>query len=349
MTRRRAPRRATINEVARLAGVSIKTVSRVANGEPRVRPEVRQRVSAVIEQLGYRPMQSARTLPARRSGLLALVYDNPSASYVVRIQNAARRCCDEQGVRLLLHPCDHLDPHLPAALVRLAGDLRLEGIVLVPPVSLNDAVVEALVAAGVPVSLLAPARPHAGTCAVLLDDARAAHILTSHVLSLGHRRIGFVRGHPDHEASRARLAGFMQAVQEAGIGAAGASVVDGDFSFASGRSAGACLLDQRIRPTAVIASNDDMAAGVLAAAHDRGLAIPTALAVCGFDDTPLASMLYPPLTTMHQPIVELATVGTRLLIERIRGGRPGPPLALRHALVVRASTVPAARARAESP
>jgi LacI family transcriptional regulator len=347
MTGRSAPRRTTIVQVARLAGVSNKTVSRVTNGELHVRPEVRQRVAAAIETLGYRPMQSARSLSARRSGLLALVYDNPSPSYLVRVQGAARQCCDELGMRLLFHPCDHRDLHLAVALVRLATDLRLEGMVLVPPVSLDKGVVDALAAAHIPVSLLAPARSHRGTCAVMLDDEHASKTLAEHVLSLGHLRIGFVRGHPDHEASRARLAGFRRALREAGTAGDQCVVVEGDFSFTSGRSAGAALLDRPIRPTAIIASNDDMAAGVMAAAHDRGIALPAELAVCGFDDTPLASMLWPTLTTMRQPIGELAYSGTRMLIERIRGGNETAALNLRHELVVRGSTV--APAETEKP
>lgn len=334
------PRRATIVQVARLAGVSIKTVSRVTNGEQHVSAEVRQRVAAAITALGYQPMLSARSLSARRSGLVGLVYDNPSPSYLVRVQSAARRACDEQGLRLLFHPCDHRDAHLPAALVRLAADLRLEGMVLVPPVSLDHAVVEALAAADVATCLLAPARVPRGGCAVLLDDERAARTLVAHVLGLGHRRIGFVCGHPGHESSRARLAGFRDALRAARIAADASLVVAGDFSFESGRSAGAALLDRRLRPTAIIASNDDMAAGVMAAAHDRGVAIPAALSVCGFDDTPLASMLWPALTTMHQPIDELGYTGTRTLIERMRGARAAPPLTLHQELVVRASTAP---------
>jgi LacI family transcriptional regulator len=346
MAGRRAPRRATIDQVAQLADVSIKTVSRVTNNEPNVRPEVRQRVTEAIGKLGYQPMQSARHLAARRSRMLALVYDNPSPSYLMRVQVAARQCCQDYGFRLLFHPCDQRDPRLATELVRLAAGLRLEGLVLTPPVSLNDAVVRALAAAQVPVSLLAPARAVRGSCAILLDDQHAAQVLGAHVIGLGHRRIGFVRGHPDHEASRARLAGFRRAMAEAGLAVEEPLVVDGDFSFESGRSAGAGLLDRQQRPTAVIASNDDMAAGVIAAAHERGIAVPGDLSVCGFDDTPLAGMLWPPLTTMHQPISELAHAGTRMLLERIRSGRaPAPPDALRCELVVRASTAPPRRER----
>lgn len=342
MPARRTPRRATIVEVARRAGVSIKTVSRVANNEPNVRPELRQRVAHAIAELGYRPMQAARGLAARRSRLLALVYDNPSAAYLVRVQQAASQCAQEHGMRLLYHPCDHRDPQLAAALVLLASQLRLEGIILVPPVSLDSTLVAALAAAHVPFALLAPARPPAGACAVLLDDEHAAGQLTRHLLELGHRRIGFVRGHADHEASRARLAGFRQAMRRAGTGADAALLADGDFTFDAGRRAGAHLLDRRVRPSAIIACNDDMAAGVVAAAHDRNVVLPVQLSVCGFDDTPVASMLWPALTTMHQPISELARIGTQLLLQRIAGGpAPREPARLNYTLVLRASTAPA--------
>jgi LacI family transcriptional regulator len=174
---------------------------------------------------------------------------------------------------------------------------------------------------------------------VLLDDEHAARELTRHLLALGHRRIGFVRGHDDHEASRARLAGYRGALRRAGIAPDAALVAEGDFTFDAGRRAASHLLDRRVRPSAIIACNDDMAAGVMAAAHDRQVAIPAQLSVCGFDDTPLAAMLWPPLTTMHQPISELARTGTQLLLERIAGrGVPPGPHRLHYQLVVRAST-----------
>jgi LacI family transcriptional regulator len=346
MTSRKAPRRATIIQVAELAGVSIKTVSRVTNDEPNVRPEVRERVKAAIQKLGYHPMQSARGLAARRSRLLGLVYDNPSPSYLIRVQHAARQCCEEYGMRLLLHPCDHTSPTLAEELLRLCSHLRLEGLVLVPPVSHDCKVIEALVAARVEVALLAPAKAPRGSCAVQIDDEHAAEVLTGHLIGLGHRHIGFVRGHPDHEATHARLAGHRRAMRRAGLPVPDTLVVDGDFSFESGRKAGAALLDRHARLTAIVASNDDMAAGVLAAAHDRGVAVPAQLAVCGFDDTPLASMTWPPLTTMHEPITELACAATRMLIRRVRGERAAPAAPdLQCQLIVRESTAGAVRAQ----
>jgi LacI family transcriptional regulator len=346
MTNRKAPRRATIIQVAELAGVSIKTVSRVSNNEPNVRGPVRQRVLDAIQTLGYHPMQSARGLAARHSRLLGLVYDNPSPSYLIRVQHAARQCCEEYGMRLLLHPCDHTSPTLAEELVRLSSHLRLEGLVLVPPVSHDNAVIEALVAARVEIALLAPARAPRGICAVQIDDEHAAEVLTGHLVELGHRHIGFVRGHPDHEATRARLAGHRRAMRRAGLPLPDTLVVDGDFSFESGRRAGALLLDRHARLTAIVASNDDMAAGVIAAAHDRSLAVPAALAVCGFDDTPLASMTWPPLTTMHEPIIELAEAATRMLIRRIRGERAAPVAPDLHCrLIVRESSAAASPAQ----
>ncbi|MEJ0099960.1 MAG: LacI family DNA-binding transcriptional regulator [Pseudomonadota bacterium] len=342
MPRKQAPSRATIVDVAKLAGVSIKTVSRVTNSEPNVRPEVKQRVLDAIAVLGYRPMQSARGLAARRTQLMALVYDIPNASYLIRIQNGARQCCQERGMQLLFHPCDHRNPQLATELVKLASHLRLEGLVLAPPISLDDAVVTALEKAHIPVSLLAPVRADRGTCAVRIDDEHGAKLLVEHIIGLGHRQIGFVRGHPDYESSRARLAAFRRAMKKAGLEISEGTVVDGDFSFESGRRAGALLLDRKIRPTAIIASYDDMAAGVIAAAHDRGIAVPRALAVGSFGDTPLASMMWPPLTSVRQPLNELAYAGARLLISHIHGERKvPPPTDLEFRLVVRESTVAA--------
>ncbi|MEJ0099588.1 MAG: LacI family DNA-binding transcriptional regulator [Pseudomonadota bacterium] len=342
MSGKQAPRRATIVDVAKLAGLSIKTVSRVTNNEPNVRPAMRQRVLDAIAVLGYRPMQSARGLAARRSQLMALVYDIPNGNYLIRIQNGARQCCKEHGMQLLLHPCDHRSPLLAAELVKLASHLRLEGLVLAPPISLDDAVIAALENAHIPVALLAAVRTDRGTCAVRMDDEHGAKLLVEHIIGLGHRHIGFVRGHPDYESSRARLTAFRRAMKRAGLEVPEGSVIDGDFSFESGQRAAAALLDRDTPPTAIIACYDNTAAGVIAVAHDRGMAVPDELAVGAFGDTPLASMTWPPLTSVRQPLDDMAYAGTRLLIAHVRGERRvHPPSSLEFRLVVRESTVAA--------
>lgn len=335
----RKPSRATIVQVAKRAGVSIKTVSRVTNGEPNVRAALRARVEDAIRHLDYHPSLAARSLAGRRSFLLALAYDNPSPSYLLNLQFGARAVCQARGYRLLFHPCESRSLRLADELLGLADDPGVEGVILSPPLSAHGALIERLAGGQLPVALIAPPVPTAD--AVVIDDEAAGFAATAHLLDLGHRRIGFITGHPEHAAAPQRQRGYERALRSAGIPVQPQFIARGEFSFESGRAAARHLLARRRgRPTAILASNDDMAAGVIAEAHDRGLALPASLSVMGFDDAPLAAMLWPPLTTMAQPITELAALAARRLLDRLQGVRAPaaaePPLAFR--LVRRAST-----------
>jgi LacI family transcriptional regulator len=336
----RKPARATIMQVARRAGVSIKTVSRVSNGEPNVRPELRARVMESIQALGYHPSLAARSLAGRRSFLLALVYDNPSPSYLLNVQAGALAACHERGYHLLFHPCEARGPQFAAELLALREDPGVDGLVLSPPLSGDRDLLRALRAAQVPHALIAP--PERQACAVVLDDEAAAVTLTAHLLELGHRRIAFISGHPQHAASVQRQRGYERALRQARLEVDRRLVQPGDFTFDSGRRAARALLARRRgRPTAIVASNDDMAAGVIAEAHAAGFELPRELSVAGFDDAPLAAVLWPPLTTMHQPIAAMSAQATRQLLDVLCGTPPAvaaPPLAF--SFVRRASTCP---------
>jgi LacI family transcriptional regulator len=335
----RKPPRATIVQVAKRAGVSIKTVSRVSNGEPNVRPVLKARVEEAIRALGYHPSLAARSLAGRRSFLLALVYDNPSPSYLLNLQSGARAECHARGYRLLFHPCDAASPGLAEELLGLRDDPGVEGLILSPPLSGQAPLVDRLSASQLPFALIAPP---AGTAeAVMVDDEAAAVAATEHLLGLGHRRIGFVTGHPDHAASPQRQRGYERALVAAGIELDPQLIETGEFSFDSGRRAASRLLSRRRgRPTAILASNDHMAAGVIAEAHAGGLVLPRDLSVVGFDDAPFSAMLWPPLTTLHQPIPELAALAARRLLDRLQGVAPSTPVPLTFHLVQRKSTCP---------
>jgi LacI family transcriptional regulator, galactose operon repressor len=332
--------RATIIQVAKRAGVSTKTVSRVTNGEPSVRPDLRARVEEAVRHLDYHPSLAARSLAGRRSFLLAMAYDNPSPSYLLNLQAGARAESHFRGYRLLFHPCKTDVPNLAEELIGLADDPGIEGLVLSPPLSTRRALIERLRAAQLPLALIAP--PFEGGDAVTIDDEAAGFAATVHLLELGHRRIGFICGHPDHAASPQRRRGYERALGDAGLAPDPRLIEPGEFSFESGRSAARTLLARgRERPTAILASNDDMAAGVIAEAHELGLTLPQELSVMGFDDAPLAQMLWPPLTTMSQPIAELARLAVRRLLDRLQGAQSSEaatPLAFH--LVRRSSTCP---------
>ncbi|MBC2651226.1 LacI family DNA-binding transcriptional regulator [Novosphingobium flavum] len=328
--------RANIRDVAARAGVAVKTVSRVLNGHPYVSADTKARVEAAMASLEFRPSVAARILSGAKSNQIALIYDNHSPYYMFQIQTGCWDLCREKGVRLLAQPVDVADPLVGEQVRELVSESHVDGIVLSSPVTDCEAVLKALDAMDIPFVRISPGTNHALTSSVFMDDAQAADDMTSHLINLGHRRIGFIKGHPNHMASDDRLFGYRRALDRAGIAFEPALVCDGEFDFDSGVRAGRMLLDLAAPPTAIFAANDDMAAGVLAVAHDRGIAVPARLSVAGFDDTTLARTVWPPLTTIHQPMAELARTATAILIE----GGEICHRRLPHTLVERGSVAP---------
>jgi LacI family transcriptional regulator len=334
----------TINEVAERAGVSIKTVSRVLNREPNVREETRERVLMAVEALDYRPSQSARSLAGSRSFLLGLFFDNPSPAYVADVQRGAVSTCRGSGYHLVIEPVDSADPDLVRTVRRAAGALRLDGVLLTPPVVDNPLVLDALDQAGTPYVRIAPHREFERAPWVGMDDARAAYEMTVHLLDLGHVDVAFITGPAEHGAAHRRYDGFLAAMRDRGLAVRPDRVRQGAFSFRSGVDCAEALLGTADRPTAIFAANDDMALGVLAAAGRMGVCVPAELSVAGFDDTPSASAVWPPLTTVRQPIFEMAAAAAGMILSgpdhgRDQAGRPTHRL-LDFRLMSRASTAP---------
>ena len=334
--------RVTIKDVSKLAGVSIKTVSRVLNKEKYVREATRAKVNAAMAALKFSPSLAARSLAGRRSFQIALIYDNHSPFYIHQIQDGIWAQCREQGVRMLAQPADVASPTLAAEVGGLIDETHVDGIILSSPVTDAPEVLAELEARGIPFVRISPGTNHAMTSSVFMDDVQAADDMTTHLINLGHRRIGFVIGHPNHMASDQRLFGYRRALDRAGIGFEPSLVQPGLFDFASGAAAAELLLNLADPPTAIFASNDDMAAGVLAVAHRRDIAVPDALSVAGFDDTELASAVWPPLTTIRQPTRDLAYSAAGLLFSEEVGV---VHRRLQHELVVRGSTGRCAAAR----
>lgn len=335
---------ATINDVARQAGVSIKTVSRVMNREPNVREETRAKVMAVAEALHYRPSQSARSLAGSRSFLIGLLFDNPSAAYVSDVQLGAVARCRESGRHLVIEPVDTSAPDLPRLVREACRALRLDGVILTPPVCDDARVLETLEALAMPYVRLAPQREPDRSACVSMDDRAAAAEMTRSLIALGHTDIGFIIGHPDHGASDQRRQGFVEAMATAGLAVRPERMVQGRFSFRSGFDAGEALLGDD-RPTAIFASNDDMALGVMAAAHRRGLDVPRDVSIAGFDDTPAAQSVWPLLSTVAQPIAAMAATAADLIItgEAMPSPEEPPPQrVLDFTLQMRGSTAPRA-------
>ena len=331
--------RANIKDVAARAGVAVKTVSRVLNGHPYVSAELRERVEQAMTDLDYRPSVAARILSGAKSGQIALIYDNHSPYYMFQIQKGCWEVCHDNGIRLLAQPVDVADPRVGEQVRGLVSETHVDGIILSSPVTDCDPVLRALETMDVPFVRISPGTNHALTSSVFMDDAQAADDMTTHLINAGHRRIGFIKGHSNHMASDDRLFGYRRALDRVGIAFEPQLVVDGEFDFDSGVAGAKALLDLAERPTAIFASNDDMAAGVLAVAHDRGIAVPAELSVAGFDDTTLARTVWPPLTTIQQPMADLARTATQILI----AGGDITHKRLPHILVERASVAPPKR------
>lgn len=332
--------RTRIDDVARLAGVSLKTVSRVLNREPNVREVTRQRVEAAVQTLNYRPQQSARSLAGRRSYQIALLYDNPSANYLMEIQAGILASCEAWQYTLMLRPVGFDDPQLVAAVDAFVQQFRPDGLVLTPPITDHADLLRCLEALAMPYSSVSSGQDD-GHPGVVLDERRAAGDIVDHLIKLGHRRIAHVQGHPAHRASGWRLDGYRDALSRAGLRYRPEWVLPGEFSFESGVAAGERLLALEPRPSAVFAGNDDTAAGIIHVAYERGLSVPAQLSVCGFDDTPISQQVYPSLTTVRQPSREMGRLAADQLLKMLTSRGHGERVLMPYTLQIRSSSGPA--------
>ncbi|QSX74343.1 LacI family DNA-binding transcriptional regulator [Lysobacter arenosi] len=338
-------RRPTIKDVAERAEVSLKTVSRVINDEPSVQASTRARVQRAIDDLGYQPDPSARSLRSAQNYALGLVYDNPNPYYVIAVQNGVLSVCRETGYGLQIHPCDSSSPNLASELIDLVQHSRLAGLVLAPPMSERNELVTELVAHGVRLVRIvsAAADPQDGSACVYVDDKDAAYEITEHLIQLGHSRIGFLWGGKSHGSSWERYKGYEEALHEYGFTLDPELVVEGDYSFDDGFRGARRLFALADRPTAIFGSNDEIAAGVLAAAKSSGMNVPYDLSIAGFEDSPFSKQSWPALTTAKQATQEIARHAAHRLLQEIREHAPSRPLpneGFSPELVVRGSTAP---------
>ncbi|MDQ0464329.1 LacI family transcriptional regulator [Caulobacter ginsengisoli] len=303
----------TIDDVAARAGVSIKTVSRVLNREPHVRPATRDRVLAAVDLLNYRPNASARALAGSRSYLVGLFFDNPSPGYNSQIEQGAMSACRDAGYFLLVEQLPETGAALRERVAALLSAVRMDGVILTPPLCDRTELLDALAGEGVPCVRIAPTIDLGRSPFVYMDDRRAAYEMTVHLQGLGHRDIAFITGPADHRAAANRREGFEQAMRDAGLPVRPERVRQGAFSFLSGWECAEQLLDSADRPTAIFAGNDDMALGVMAVANRLHIDIPGTLSLAGFDDSPGAQVVWPQLTTVRQPVAQMAQVAAALL------------------------------------
>jgi LacI family transcriptional regulator len=335
----------TISDVAQMAGVSIKTVSRVLNREA-VGKATLARVLAAVDNLDYTPNASARALAGSRSYLIALYVDNPSADYVGRIERGAMAACRRSGYHLIVEALQDTGEGLREHITRLHASTRTDGVILTPPLCDNPQVLDALDAARARYVRIAPSETLERSPFLGMDDRRAAYEMTGYLLSLGHRDIAFIGGPPNHRAASQRAEGFRAAMAHASVSVRPEWVQAGEFSFRSGWDCGERLLEATNRPTAIFAGNDDMALGVMAVANRLHVDIPGELSLAGFDDSPSAQVVWPQLTTVRQPVFEMAAAAAEILIGAQRAPNQRPAGLMDFELVVRQSSArPPAAAR----
>jgi LacI family transcriptional regulator len=345
---RRSRGNVTIEDVARAAGVSAMTVSRVINGGKNVRESTRVSVLEAVKKLNYSPNSAARNLAAGEATHIGLLYANPSAAYLSQFLIGALEAARRVGCHLVIESCESEQGGEQAEVTRRFVTSEVEGVILPPPLSESQAIMDELRGMGIPVVTVAMGMADHQNPNVRIDDFGAAAEITRHLLSMGHRRLGFIKGHPNHIASHDRERGFLAALAEQGIGPEAAAIEPGYFTYRSGLAAAERLLARPEPPTAIFASNDDMAAATISVAHRRGLVVPGDLSVVGFDDTSLATTVWPELTTVRQPISAMAEAALELLLADIRARRAGGRCeiyerVLEHEMVVRESSGPPAK------
>lgn len=326
----------TIIDVADKAGVSFKTVSRVLNGEPGVRERTRQKVLEAAKALDYQVNHSARSLRSRAPSLVGLLFDNPSRAYAHDLQLGAMLGCQGSGFGLIMQ--SKLDETTLDTLIQRNG---LLGIIIGAPQADRRELVESLAGHNIPLVRIATQLPIADTHHISINERKAAHEATEHLLDLGHRKIGIINGPANQFTAKLRFDGFRDALLTKDLEPEDEFKAEGNFDFASGLAIAEQYLSSRNRPTAIFAANDDMASGCLAAAYKLGLRVPDDLSIVGFDDSPTASVVYPSLTTIRQSTSDMAQYGVELLDQIRRGERFELREHIRpHELIVRQSSGP---------
>lgn len=329
MARRRQA--VTIKHVAADAGVSLQTVSRVINNEPNVRPEMKERVQASIDRLGYVPSIAAQRMSGSRSYLILAINDRDrtiedwrarqGTDWVDQMLLGGMLKCAEHGYRMIFELVDTHSDHVERELLGAIAALQPDGIILTPPHSDSPQIVNFLAEQKIPFVRIGSIQNGAGI-PVSMDDEGSAHQATRHLLERGHRKIGFISGSREYALSGWRIDGWRRAMQEAGLPCDGL-LAEGDFSFASGVEAAGQLLSGPERPTAIIASNDQMALATLEVARLMELDVPQDLSLISFDNTPLVHFTQPPLTAVDQPIAATTSKAVELLIAAQKGD-PAP-------------------------
>ena len=309
----------TIKDVSKDALVSIKTVSRVINNEANVAEATKKKVLASVKKLGFRPNKNAQSLRSNKSYMLALLYDNPNKSYLADVQSGIFNACKNTGYNLVIQECNYKSSRLTNDIIQFVEDFKIDGLVITPPLSDMQDFLGNLEANKIDYAVIAPRIMNPDSLYVSSNDYEAAYNLTSEIINHGHRDVGFIKGHPKHSASLLRFNGFLAALKKHGFEPNEQWIKQGNFSFESGFDAGVEIFESSKIPTAIFASNDSMAAGIMKSAQMKGMEVPNDLSLTGFDDSPIAQQIWPALTTIKQPVQQMAAHAAKILIAKFDG------------------------------
>ena len=309
----------TIKDVSKDAAVSIKTVSRVINNEENVAKATKAKVLLSVKKLGFKPNKSAQSLRSKKSYMLALLYDNPNKSYLADVPSGIFNACKNTGYNLVIQECDYKSNELKNDIVQFVEDFKIDGLIITPPLSDMAEFLQNLDNYQIEYSVIAPSTLNTESLYVSSNDYEAAFTLTSQIIKHGHKDIGFIKGHPKHSASHLRFNGYLDAMKSHGIEKNDQWIKQGNFSFKSGFDAGVEIFHSEKIPTAIFASNDSMAAGIMKSAQMKGMKVPNDLSLAGFDDSPIAHQIWPALTTVKQPVEKMAAHAAKILIAKFDG------------------------------
>lgn len=318
-------KRPTIDDVAALSSVGRTTVSRVLNGSQNVSEIVRERVLAAVKTLDYKVNLQARSLASGSNKIIALIYSSnldsePNSYYHSGLELGALRACTDSGYQLQTHAINQNNADYFEKVLTIADKTRFDGLIISPPFCDDMKLLDALIEKDCPFVCIAAGTTAAQTAhSIGIDEEKAGYEIAKYLLRLGHRHFGYILGLEGHISAQQRFAGYKRAIEEFNLNVQDQIVERGNFTFKSGIEIAQSILTRPNPPSALIFANDDMAAGALFSAHKLGIKVPQDLSVVGFDDTPVSEIVWPPLTTVHQPLKEIGQQSVEILLKKMSG------------------------------
>ncbi len=309
-------RNPTLRDVAQRANVSVKTASRAMNREAGVAEATMNKIHQVAEELGYVPNILAKRLASQRSHVLVMIYCYVDGSWISDVQRGAIETATSHGYELIMRPAHSPNDIDADKILKLFGQGSVDGVLVTSPFT-SGPIVDALHNAGVPCVQISPKRDDQRYPAVFCNTQHGASQMVEYLISLGHSDIGFIKGPARESGAEERYQGYCKAMEANNLPINDAWIAQGDYTFRSGLVGGRTLLKRKTRPSAIFACNDEMASGVLSAAHQLGLDVPEEISVAGVDDVKMAAQLWPPLTTVRQPTAEMASLAIEMLIDSL--------------------------------